>query len=105
MYRLTVLYGRPDDPAAFDEYYRTTHLAIAQRMRGLTGWNLTWITQQEGEVAPPIHLVVDLYAQDRDAMDAILASENGMAASADVANFATGGATYVYGDEEQVPLV
>lgn len=104
MYRLTVLYGTPDDPAAFDDYYRRTHLPIARRMRGLTGWDLTWITRQEGDVTPPIHLVVDLYAADRAAMDAVLASDEGQAASADVANFATGGATYVYGDEEQVPL-
>lgn len=103
MYRLTILYGTPDDPAAFDAYYRETHIPIAAKMQGLTGWNLSWVEQQQGEDVPPVHLVVDLYAEDKAAMDAILASEAGQAASADVANFATGGVTFLSGANEEVP--
>ena len=62
MYRLTVLYGRPTDPDAFDAYYRDVHLPIASRMRGLTRWTLTWVKAQNGEDVPPIHLIADLYA-------------------------------------------
>jgi uncharacterized protein (TIGR02118 family) len=104
MYRLTILYGTPEDPEAFDRYYRETHIPIASRMQGLTGWNLTWTQQQTGDVAPPVHLVVDLLAEDKEAMDAILASEEGRAASADVPKFATGGVTFLSGTEERVPL-
>ncbi|WP_375001887.1 EthD family reductase [Aeromicrobium sp. CTD01-1L150] len=104
MHRLTILYGDPTDPAAFDDYYVSTHLPIARRMRGLTGWNLTWTSEQTGDLDVPIHLVVDLYAEDRDAMDAILASPEGQAAAEDVANFATGGVTFLRGTEELVDL-
>lgn len=107
MYRMSVLYGTPDDPAAFDEYYRTVHVPIARRMEGLTSWTLTWVDEQTGEFAPDVHLpdvhlVADLCAPDRAAMDAILSSPEGVAAAEDVANFATGGVTFLYGDEESV---
>lgn len=104
MYRLTVLYGRPTDPEEFDRYYRETHLPIAQQMTGLTDWTLTWPSQQEGDVSSAIHLIVDLYAEDEAAMTAVLESEAGQAASADVENFATGGATFLHGVEEQVKV-
>jgi uncharacterized protein (TIGR02118 family) len=75
MYRLSVLYGRPTDPETFDRYYREVHLPIASRMRGLTAWRLTWFRQQDGDMGvPPIHLVADMYAEDKAAMDAVLAS-------------------------------
>lgn len=105
MYKLTVLYGNPADARAFDEYYRNVHIPIARRMRGLTGWDLTWVSDEEGTgpaTASSVHLIVDLYACDRDAMAAILQSPEGIAARDDVANFATGGVTYLSGDVEPV---
>lgn len=102
MYRLTVLYGRPTDPDAFDAYYRDVHLPIANQMRGLTRWTLTWVKVQNGEDVPPVHLIADLYAADKAAMDAILASPEGTAAREDLANFVTGSATFLEGYEEEV---
>ena len=101
MYRLTALYGRPTDPDAFDEYYRDVHLPIAKRMRGLTRWTLTWSAVDDGS---PYHLIADLYAEDRAAMDVILSSPEGQAARADLDNFATGGVVFVSGHEEEVSL-
>lgn len=102
MYRVTVLYGTPTDTDAFDTYYRDIHIPIASRMRGLTGWNLTSVSTQDGDLTPPIYLIADLYAHDRDAMTAVLESPEGLAAQQDVANFATGGATFLFGDETSV---
>ena len=102
MYRMTVLYGRPEDPEAFDRYYREVHIPIAAEM-GLTRWTLTWPVGQDGDLTSPIHLVADLFAESKEAMDVILASDAGRAASADVPNFATGGVTFLQGVEEEVP--
>ncbi|MCH1868526.1 EthD family reductase [Nocardioides sp. CFH 31398] len=104
---MTILYGRPDDPAEFDRYYREVHLPIAEKMRGLTGWNLTWTDDQTGEspaVGGDVYLVVDLLAESAEAMDAVLASPEGQAASADVPRFATGGVVFLRGTQEQVDL-
>ncbi len=45
-------------------------------------------------------MVVGLYADSRADLEAILASPEGQATIADVENFATGGATFFYDDEE-----
>lgn len=102
MYRLSVHYGIPDDPQAFVDYYNSTHIPIAKKMRGLTAWNLTWIDRTDNEGVPGIFMIADLYAADRSAMDDILASPEGEAAAADVANFATGGARFHFGVQEDV---
>ncbi|CAN5580708.1 EthD family reductase [soil metagenome] len=101
MYRVSVQYGTPDDPAEFDRYYRDVHIPIAKKMTGLTAWTLTWITDQ-ADVPADVYLIADLYADSKEVMDAILASDAGVAAADDVANFATGGATFLYGSEESV---
>ena len=49
---------------------------------------------------PAYYLIVGLYADSRADMEAILDSPEGRATVADVANFATGGATILYDDEE-----
>ena len=100
MYRMTILYGTPTDPEAFRRYYYDTHIPIARRMKGLTGWNLSWI---DGEDSRYI-LVAELYAESADAMTAILDSAEGRAASADLDNFVTGTVEFLTGEEEQVPL-
>ncbi|WP_026820766.1 EthD family reductase [Arthrobacter castelli] len=102
MYRVSILYGTPTDLQAFDHYYREVHIPIAKRMRGLTRWTLTWVGQQDGDMAPAVHLIADLYAADEKSMDAVLTSDEGQAAAADVDNFATGGVTFLYGNEETV---
>ena len=101
MFRLSVLYGTPDDPEAFDHYYRTVHIPLAKEM-GLARWTLTWTADQQGDPDTAIHLVADLYAEDEEAMDAILASPAGQAAAEDVPRFATGGVTFLRGTEEVV---
>ena len=103
MYRLTILYGMPDDPDHFREYYLTRHIPLARRMRGLTGWNLSWIDRDAADPGPYL-LIAELYAESRQAMDAILASPAGVAAREDVARFATGSVEMLFGAEEEVAL-
>ena len=102
MIRLTVLYGHPEDPEAFDRYYHETHLPIAKKMKGLAGWTIGKCDAIEAGEQPPYYLIVGLYAESREAMEAILASPEGQAAVADVPNFATGGATFFYDDEQVI---
>jgi uncharacterized protein (TIGR02118 family) len=100
MFRLTVLYGHPQDPAHFDRYYRDVHLPLARKIEGLKGWTIgKCVSAQPGE-EPPYYMIVGLYAESREAMEALLASPAGQAALADVPNFASGGATFFYDDEE-----
>lgn len=100
MCRLTVLYGHPDDPAAFDRYYRETHIPIARRMRGLKGWTIGKCQAATAGAPPPFYMIVGLYTDTRPEMEAILATPEGQATIADVPNFATGGYQFMFEDEE-----
>lgn len=101
MYRLTVLYGHPEDPAAFDRYYREVHLPLAAKMKGLKGWTIGKCEPAEPGGKPDYYMIVGLYTESRAALEAMLSSAEGQAAVADVPNFATGGCTFLF-DEEQV---
>ena len=100
MYRLTVLYGHPENPAEFQRHYRDVHIPLAKKMKGLLGWTIGMCESAERGQQPPYYMIVGLYAESREALEAILASPEGQATVADVPNFATGGATFIFDDEK-----
>jgi uncharacterized protein (TIGR02118 family) len=104
MVRLTVLYGQPADPRAFDEYYWSTHIPIAAKMRGWERWTVEKVVANPSEPAPPYYLIVGLYARTVEDVQRILDSPEGRAAAADVAKFATGGSTSLLTEVEEVPF-
>ncbi|HLI59036.1 MAG TPA: EthD family reductase [Solirubrobacteraceae bacterium] len=91
--KLVVLYGVPQDPAAFDTHYTETHVPLAERIPGLRRFDHGHVLGSADGSAPPYHYMAELYFEDADAVASGLASAEGQAAGADVANFATGGAT------------
>lgn len=93
MIKLTVLYGNPTDPEAFDEHYRTTHAPLAKKIPNLKRFEATRVTGTADGTPPPYHLIADLYFDDMEQFQAALGSPDGQAAATDVATFATGGAT------------
>lgn len=93
MARLLVLYNQPADPAAFDLYYSETHIPLAKRIPGLRSYVVS-----SGGVgliagAQPSHLVAELEFDSMADLQAAMASAEGQAAAADLANFASGGVT------------
>ncbi len=92
MHVLTVCYGQPADPAAFDSYYTSTHAPLAEKIPGMTSFTYRHTASLDGS-QPPYFLVAELSFPTQEAMGASLASPEGQAASADVPNFATGGVT------------
>jgi uncharacterized protein (TIGR02118 family) len=95
---VTVLYPQPEDPAAFDAYHDGIHVPLATRMNGLVRWTAHRIENRDG--LAPYHLIVQLSAPTREALQAILDSPEGTAAAADVPNFATGGAVFLFGEQD-----
>jgi len=102
MVRLLVLYGQPKDPAAFDTYYRETHLRIARHMKGLKKWTVGKVTGTADGQPAPYYYLADLYMESREEFEQLLASPEGQAAVADVPNYATGGATFLYTEIEEI---
>ncbi|MBX9614525.1 MAG: EthD family reductase [Brevundimonas sp.] len=93
MAQLVVTYGTPTDPAAFDRHYAEIHVPLARKLPGLRRFELS-----DGPVMTPegpagVHLIAILTFDSLEALAAASASPEGQAAAADVATFATGGAT------------
>ena len=92
MHTLIVLYPKPTDPAHFREYYETTHLALVDKLPGLLARRYSFdVRAAEGD--SPYFAIFEADFASAETMAAALASPEGRAATADVPNYATGGAT------------
>ncbi|MBH5143459.1 MULTISPECIES: EthD family reductase [Rhodococcus] len=99
MYRVTIAYGQPTDTAAFDEYYTGTHLPIAGKIPGVQRFAGGKCESLDGN-PPAAYLLAEIFFADKDEAAAGFGSEEGQAAAADIANFATGGATIYFSNED-----
>jgi uncharacterized protein (TIGR02118 family) len=99
LYTVTVLYPQPDDLAAFYAYHDDVHVPIARGMAGLVRWTAHRIEARNGEL-PLYHMIVQLSAPDRETLEKVLNSPAGKASAADVPNFATGKAVFLFGEQE-----
>ena len=90
-HRLLVQYGRPTDPAAFDQYYRETHIPLGRKIPGVIRFEIGRPTALDDREAP--YLVATLDFESAEALMAGLQSPEGAAAAGDVPNFASGGAS------------
>jgi uncharacterized protein (TIGR02118 family) len=93
MVKLVVAYGAPDDPAAFDAYYASTHAPLAEKLPGLRRFEHGKVLATPDGSPPPYYFLAELFFDDVDALQAGMASAEGTAAGGDLANFASGGAT------------
>jgi uncharacterized protein (TIGR02118 family) len=93
MVKLIVLYGKPEDPSAFDAHYAGTHAPLAEKIPNLKRYEHGKALSSADGSEAPYYYVADLSFDDSDALQAGLSSAEGQAAAGDVANFASGGAT------------
>ena len=101
VHRLIVQYGTPTDPAAFDRHYRDVHVGLVHAIPGLQRFTIGHARPLDPSVPAP-YLVAELDFDSAEAMGAGMTSEAGRAAGADVATFATGGATMASFDVEDL---
>jgi uncharacterized protein (TIGR02118 family) len=100
VHRLVVSYGQPEDPAAFDAYYRGTHAPLALAQPGLVRFTYGHARSLDPNHTGP-YLVAELDFDSERAMGESMATAEGRAAGKDIANFATGGVTFVHFDVQQ----
>jgi uncharacterized protein (TIGR02118 family) len=103
LYKATVLYGHPRDPVAFDRHYWEVHIPLAAKMQGIMYWTITKFDCGPGGERPAYYLAAELHAASRAALLAAFDSPDGRAAAADVAQFADGGVSFLFGDQQEVP--
>lgn len=100
-YRITICYGKPADPVAFDEHYRATHIPLAGKVPGLVGYTFGKCKALDGS-EPAYYGVAHLEFDTEDDLQRALTSPEMKAAGKDVRNFATGGVTMYVQNVESV---
>ncbi|RVW09397.1 EthD family reductase [Prescottella agglutinans] len=100
-FQVVVCYGHPEDPDAFDVHYRATHIPLARRIPGLSGYTWGKCSALDGG-SPAYYSVATLCFPDAETMHAGLASKEMREAGRDVRNFATGGVTMFTQEVESV---
>lgn len=100
MIQLTVLYGHPQDPAAFDRHYQEKHAPLARTFPGLKGYTTTKTASLDPQVQAPYYFIAILYFESSETLQTALQSSPGQAAAADLETFASGGVTLLVGEVE-----
>lgn len=102
MAKLMALYKKPADIAAFDSHYFSKHIPIAKKIPGLRGYEVSSgpVGTPAGE--SPFHLVALLSFDSLAAIRQGMASPEGAAAAADLANFAQAGVDLLIFDTREV---
>ena len=93
MLKLTVLYAHPKDPEAFEEYYANEHLPLAAKIPNVQRFESGRVHSVD-DGKPPYHRIAELWFESAERMGEALSSPEGEAATVDLPNFATGGATF-----------
>ena len=97
---MIVLYGQPEDPAAFEAYYASRHIPYAVgHMPNVTGAENLRVIGIPGGQTPLYYRISQMSYASADAMREALATDGGKAVLADLGNFATGGATVLLVDD------
>ena len=98
MAKLYAIYQQPADAARFDAYYFDTHVPLAKTIPGLRSYEVTHgdVMGMAGKHA--VYLVATLQFDSMAAIAAAMASPQGQAAAADLANFATAGVEFLMGE-------
>ena len=87
MTKLIALYKRPSNVEEFDKHYTEVHTPLVKQYPGLRKLEITKVTGAPiGEAK--FHLMCEMSFENKDTMDAALASKEGKAVARDLMSFA-----------------
>jgi uncharacterized protein (TIGR02118 family) len=88
--KLTVLYGHPPDPEAFEKYYLGVHMPLVRAMKGHTRMEASKGLPQADGSPPPFYRVFEIWFGSQEQMAAAFKTPEGKKVGADAKNFAEG---------------
>jgi uncharacterized protein (TIGR02118 family) len=91
--KLTVLYGHPEDPQAFDDHYKNTHTPLVDKIPNLKNFEYAKVVGTPDGGEPEQYAVAELWFDDMETFEASMGGDEGQTAAGDLPNFASGGAT------------
>ena len=97
MFKISVLYKNPENPGAFDAYYKEKHMPLVDQIEGILKFELTRILAGPGGSPTNYYLLAELYFRDEAQMHESMSSPEGQATVDDLANFASAGVEIMVG--------
>ena len=91
--KLSVLYGHPADPAAFEAYYLGTHLPLAAATPGLGRTEISKGLPGPDGASPPFYRLFEAWFDSTTHLAAVSSTPAWQQVAADLPNFASGGVT------------
>jgi uncharacterized protein (TIGR02118 family) len=89
--KLSVVYGTPEDAAAFEKHYFDVHMPIVARWPGVERTEVARVSGGPMGSASPYHLITEIYFGDEAALNDALGSEPGREAGKDFMTIAPPG--------------
>lgn len=102
MAKLFAIYQQPADAAVFDDYYFNKHVPLAKTIPGLRSYEVTHGDVMGMAGKHGVYLVSILEFDSMAAIGAAMASPQGQATAADLANFAAAGVDVMMGETRLV---
>jgi uncharacterized protein (TIGR02118 family) len=102
MAKLIATYQQPQDAAVFDAYYFNKHVPLAKSIPGLRSYEVTHGDVMGMAGKHGAYLVAILEFDSMAAIQAALASPQGLATAADLANFAGAGVDLMMSETRMV---
>ena len=102
MAKLFAIYQQPKDAAAFDRYYYDKHVPLAKTIPGLRSYEVTHGDVMGMAGKHGAYLVAILEFDSMAAIGAAMASAQGQATAADLANFAGAGVEVMFGETRMI---
>jgi uncharacterized protein (TIGR02118 family) len=93
MVKVTVLYGTPKDPAAFEKYYAEKHMPMVYPVKGISRVELGKPMPGPDGKPPAFYRITDVWFKNPAVMKDVTSRPEWKKITDDVPNFATGGAT------------
>ncbi len=103
MIRVLALHNTPIELSSYDDYYVNIHMPLVRRIPGVRNIRFGRVIRAAGGGPAPYFLISDVYFADEAALQVALESPEMADAMADVPNFATGGATIMICEAEDIP--
>ena len=95
MASIIVLFGKPQDPSAFDELYWKEHVPLAKKMPGLKKYTVHKVAAPPGR-EPAYYQVVEMEFENMDELKKATRSPESAESTRHATKIATGGMTFLY---------
>ncbi len=98
--KIIILFGKPNDPKAFDEAYWKEHVPLARQMPGVKRYTVNKVVgAPKGE--PAYYQVVEVEFDSMDALKKALDSPSSRESGRHALKLATGGITFLYAEPKE----